>query len=186
MNWKKVIKQLEAFVSPGLSHRITYLPSGYRFVKDKKNPAYMLVDKAEIFNATKGHVQWYGSEQAVIESHDFLIKVTDDHIAGVRKRLGDKVPEDRLRGIAYKDLKAAYGKSIMIAQEALWKSNFQEQALVYLSKPVEVSLASDDILANIWAILDRRVGKKRLKAMGDDVMNKHPIVKYFYDLRLNH
>lgn len=51
-----------------------------------------------------------------------------------------------------------------------------------LSLSVEDSLASRDYLIRAFAMLDRRVGKRRLRTLqlGDD---EHPLVRQFYDLR---
>ncbi|WP_445671570.1 hypothetical protein [Paenibacillus sp. FSL L8-0709] len=50
----------------------------------------------------------------------------------------------------------------MSAQTLLGKSNFIVIATKYLSISIEESLESDDILLNILALVDRRVGKKRI------------------------
>ena len=44
-------------------------------------------------------------------------------------------------------------------------------------------LESEDILLNILGLVDRRVGKKRLRDMRERIMLKHPIVQYFYKVR---
>jgi hypothetical protein len=71
----------------------------------------------------------------------------------------------------------------MAAQVALSKSDFYKTANVFLAQPIEASLASTDILLNCLALLDRRVGKKRIMDMEKSVKMKHPIVQYFYRLR---
>ncbi|WP_455749711.1 SF0329 family protein, partial [Paenibacillus chitinolyticus] len=49
--------------------------------------------------------------------------------------------------------------------------------------PIEESIESHDILLNILALVDRRVGKKRILNMSEKMKVKHPIVQYFYELR---
>lgn len=71
----------------------------------------------------------------------------------------------------------------MSAQTSLSKSNFIVIATKYLSISIEESLESDDILLNILALVDRRVGKKRILNMSEKMKLKHPIVQYFYELR---
>ena len=71
----------------------------------------------------------------------------------------------------------------MAAQAALCKSDFYSAANLFLSETIEKSLESKDILLNIFALIDRRVGKKRLLNMNEKMKLKHPIVQYFYALR---
>lgn len=73
----------------------------------------------------------------------------------------------------------------MAAQAALSKSNFAQDANKFLTTPIETSLESPDILLNVLALLDRRVGKKRIMNLSDSIRFKHPIVQYFYELRYN-
>ncbi|HYE09093.1 MAG TPA: hypothetical protein VEF53_02825, partial [Patescibacteria group bacterium] len=55
----------------------------------------------------------------------------------------------------------------------------------FLSISIEESIESKDILLNIFALVDRRIGKKRLLSMTEKMKLKHPIVQYFYELRLS-
>lgn len=72
---------------------------------------------------------------------------------------GGKVPEERLAVIARDRKLLAYAKETMAAQVALSKADFYKTANVFLTQPIEASLASTDILLNCLALLDRRVGK---------------------------
>ncbi|MNW00630.1 hypothetical protein D3C71_1961510 [compost metagenome] len=49
--------------------------------------------------------------------------------------------------------------------------------------PIEESLESSDMMLNILALLDKRVGKKRILSMAEKMEQKHPAVRYFYELR---
>lgn len=46
------------------------------------------------------------------------------------------------------------------------------------------SLASDNLLVRIMALLDRRVGKRRLCAIKEAMRTEAPILQFFYQLRL--
>lgn len=74
---------------------------------------------------------------------------------------------------------------MLSAQSALSKSNFNVVANRFLTISIEESLESNDILLNILALVYRRVGKKRLLNMAEKMKLKHPIVQYFYELRLS-
>ena len=99
--------------------------------------------------------------------------------------MGELVPEERLKVIARDRKMIIYAKEMIAAQGALCKSNFYAEANLFLSESIENSLESKDILLNIFALLDRRVGKKRLLNMSEKMKLKHPMVQFFYHLRCN-
>ena len=70
------------------------------------------------------------------------------------------------------------------AQSSLSKSNFIVVANKFLSTSIEECLESNDILLNILALVDRRVGKKRILNMTEKMKLKHPIVQYFMNYGL--
>ncbi|SDM84495.1 hypothetical protein SAMN05216191_11993 [Paenibacillus jilunlii] len=76
-----------------------------------------------------------------------------------------------------------HAKELMSAQAALSKSNSIVMANKFLTTPVEESLESNDIVLNILALVDRRVGKKRILGMSETMSLKHPVVRCFYELR---
>ena len=55
---------------------------------------------------------------------------------------------------------------------------------IYDNQSVEKSLCSENMLVRIWAVLDRRVGKRRLVAMADAMSNEHEILRFFYRVRM--
>ncbi len=185
MNWNKIRKQLEGFLNPSVADRVTYSTAGYRYAPDKKNQCYLLVDKDEVLNNRNENsgVTWYQNEQEVKADPSVSISIGPEEIEGVRKSSGGKIPEDRLRVIARNQILNTYAKDVIKAQNALLKSDFTKVATSYLSKSIEECLDSEDILLNILALLDRRVGKKRIMGLEKTYGLKHPAVQYFYKLR---
>ena len=57
--------------------------------------------------------------------------------------------------------------------------------LRFLTMPIDDCLKSNEILLNIFALVDRRVGKRRLMNLEEQMSLKHPIVQYFYKLRID-
>ncbi len=53
------------------------------------------------------------------------------------------------------------------------------------NQSIEESLKSDDLLVRIFAILDRRVGKRRLKFMKDAIVNEPETFREFYVIHAN-
>lgn len=185
MIWSKTKQQLENFLSPALAGRVEYRATGYRYKADKKGQCYLMADKKEVFNmsdATTG-IKWYQTEQEIKSDSDISIPVSQEDIEVVRKNMNGNVPEERLVVIARSRKIADYAKVVIEAQTALSKADFNSTANTFLSLSLEKCLDSKDILLNVFALIDRRLGKKRILAMEEKVKLKHPIVQYFYELR---
>ncbi|WP_426351292.1 SF0329 family protein [Alloiococcus sp. CFN-8] len=60
---------------------------------------------------------------------------------------------------------------------------FIEAVNEYLNSPIEALIKSNNTLIKILVILDRRVGKRTLRNMGDTIITEEEIVQYFYRLR---
>ena len=186
MSWSKLKQQLESFRSPALEGRVEYRSTSYRYLPDKAGNCYISVDKKNVLNMsdkTTG-IKWYQSELEVKNDPDLQIPVSKEEIEAVRQDTKGNVPEDRLQVIARNRKITELSKQLMSAQTSLSKSNFTVVANKFLTSPIDQSMESDDILLNILALVDRRVGKKRILNMADKMKMKHPAVQYFYKLRL--
>lgn len=53
------------------------------------------------------------------------------------------------------------------------------------NQSIEKSLASDNLIVRIFAVLDRRVGKRRLIAMKETIKEEDEIFNLFYSVRVN-
>lgn len=187
MTWSKIKQNLEGFLYPALVGRVEYCASGYRYTPDKPGRCYITVDKKEVLNLSTdtATLMWFQTEQEIRSSTTTPISINQEDIESLRKEMGELVPDERLRVIARDRKMAIYAKEMIAAQVGLCKSNFYAEAKLFLSESIENSLESQDILLNIFALLDRRVGKKRLLNMSEKMKLKHPMVQYFYNLRCN-
>lgn len=185
MSWSKLQQQLESFLAPSLQPRVEYRGTSYRYLLDKSGTCHIAVDKKNILNMSDpaNGIRWYGSEQEIKNDPELYIPVGPEDIEAVRKSAKGPIPEDRLKIMARGRKASEYAKAMMTAQAALSKSNFAKDANKFLTTPIETSLESPDILLNVLALLDRRVGKKRILNLSDSIRMKHPIVQYFYELR---
>jgi len=187
MAWSKLKQNLESFLSPALSDKVEYLATSYRYLPGKAGLCYIAVDKKKILNMSDNPalIKWYQTEQEVKNDSDIQIPINDEDIKAVRKEINSDVPEDRLQVIARDRKLSVLAKELISAQSSLSKSNFITVTSKFLSTPIEESIESNDILLNILALLDRRLGKKRILKMKEKMALKHPIVQYFYELRLS-
>jgi hypothetical protein len=187
MAWSKEKQILESFLSPALYGRVEYLATSYRYLPDKVGRCYITVEKKHVFNMNDAttSIRWYQTEQEIKNDPDIEIPISDEEIEAIRNDMKGTVPEDRLRVIARNRKVSEHAKALLAAQAALSKSDFNAAANRFLSISIEESLESNDIMLNVLALVDRRVGKKRLLSMKEKMKLKHPVVQYFYELRLN-
>ncbi|MFF2019689.1 hypothetical protein [Paenibacillus sp. NPDC058177] len=185
MSWSKLKQQLEGFLSPALNGRVEYRAPGYRYLPDKSGICYITVDKKNILNMNDktNPIRWYQTELEIKNDPDIQIPITNEEIEAVRKDTKGPVPEDRLIVIARGRKSTEHAKELLSAQAALSKSNFTVVANKFLTTPIEESLESGDILMNVLALVDKRVGKKRILGMAEKMELKHPVVRYFYEVR---
>ena len=185
MSWSKLKQHLESFLCPALYGRVEYRATSYRYLPDKAGLCYIAVDKKNVLNMSDTLIRWYQTELEIKNDSDIQIPINNEEIEAVRKETKGIVPEDRLQVIARSRKVSEYAKEILSAQSSLSKSNFIVVANKFLSTSIEESIESNDILLNILALVDRRVGKKRILNMTEKMKLKHPIVQYFYELRLS-
>lgn len=182
MAWNKTKQQLESFICPSLDKRVEYRATGYRYAHDKSGRSYITVDKEEVFTMSnvKLNITWYKTLQEIKKDETIQIPVTEMDIEEVRK---DNIPEEALIKMARNKKLNIIAESIMREQTILTKSDFSEAANQFMASSVDNCLLSENILLNIFALIDRRVGKKRLRQLSGEIKMKHPIVRYFYGIR---
>lgn len=187
MSWSKLKHNLESFLSPALQGRVEYRATSYRYLPDKAGSCYIAVDKKNVFNMSDRTtlIKWYQTELEIKNDSGIQIPISNEEIEVLRKETKGLVPEDRLLVIARSRKLSELAKELLSAQSSLSKSNFIVVANKFLSTPLEESLESNDILMNILALVDRRLGKKRILNMAEKIKLKHPIVQYFYAIRLS-
>lgn len=187
MSWSKLKQNLESFLCPALQGRVEYRATSYRYLPDKAGSCYIAVDKKNVFNMSDKTtlIKWYQTELEIKNDSGIQTPISNEEIEVLRKETKGLVPEDRLLVIARSRKLSELAKELLSAQSSLSKSNFIVVANKFLSTPLEESLESNDILMNILALVDRRLGKKRILNMDEKIKLKHPIVQYFYALRLS-
>ncbi|GGO06607.1 SF0329 family protein [Saccharibacillus kuerlensis] len=185
MSWSKLQQQLESFLAPALKGTVEYRSTSYRYVADKAGTCHIAVDKKNILNMSdkNSFIKWYQSEIEIKNDSMIEIPVTEAEIDAVRQSAKGPIPEDRLKVMAVSRKSTEHAKEMMAAQAALTKSNFVVTANKFLSTSIEENLESRDILLNVLALVDKRVGKKRILNMSETIKLKHPIVQYFHELR---
>lgn len=55
---------------------------------------------------------------------------------------------------------------------------------VYRNQDIQASLASSDSIVNMFALLDRRTGKRSLEKFAEELNRRPPWLRFFYELRI--
>lgn len=63
--------------------------------------------------------------------------------------------------------------------------SFYSAFAVYDNQSIDESLASENLLIKIFALLDRRVGKRRLVKMKSEMSKEPGVIQLFYKIRMN-
>ena len=115
--------------------------------------------------ASESEIKWYQTEQEVKADESLQFAISSETLEKVRASSGGKIPEERLMIVARNQIVNTYAKDVFKVQNDMLKSDFNKVAQDYLSKSIEECLDSDEILLNILALVDRRVGKKRITGL---------------------
>lgn len=64
-------------------------------------------------------------------------------------------------------------------------SEFCEALEVYRNQPIAESVASDNPIVRMFAVLDRRVGKRTLEKLKDTIAGQPEWLRFFYSMRID-
>ena len=72
------------------------------------------------------------------------------------------------------------------ARTGIANSGFYQAFEEFDNQIIDKSLVSDNLIVRIFAILDRRIGKRRLISMKDFMEEEPPVFQEFYAIRIYH
>ncbi|MBN2529083.1 MAG: hypothetical protein JXR76_22020 [Deltaproteobacteria bacterium] len=165
MQWSRLKKQVEAMFCDSLKGQVELRATRYRGTHDEEGKGWITVDKEEIYDfcTMKWMRDYYG-----ISNELRAINRCTDHWN----------PEQR------DGYYAAYDEADKIMNE---KGNYSLNGYYrslenYLSLSIDDALGSEDILTRAIAMIDRRFGKRRIRAH-EPRKTEHSLVKYMLELR---
>lgn len=163
-NWKHTKKLLEDLLCDNLKGRITYQLHCYRPDDDWIGSFEILLDKKPLFRA--------GSN--LVKNPNYSIHISEVEIRRIMMKYLKADSSNRSTEVNSTSIRTAAGficSYIRNCQRQEQGRIFLEDAMVmlgeYLSSNIETSLKSDSPFINALAVLDRRVGKRRLQKMAD-------------------
>lgn len=154
--WSKIRSKLEnEYLADSLKGHIRYFVTSYSKCHDHEGRAAILLDGKEIISGSYCE-QW--SKASLLPKDETL-----------ETRLKYEFP--------YMDNTAIkYGQF----DQRCFYSAFYE----FDNQSIEKSLNSENLLVRIFAILDRRVGKRKLNKLKSGIASEHEIFQIFYAIRI--
>lgn len=168
-SWSNLKKQMSDLLCNSLKDKISYCYTSYHEVHNAYGRATINYCKKEV--AAFSWVEQYVQQRDLIDQY---------------KKMGN-VPT------AIEDFKGsmrAYELANTTATKEKWMPNctlcetdFIISITIYLKTDIAISLQSDNYLLRVFAYMDRRVGKRTLVKIKDEVEKLPEWVKQFYQIR---
>ena len=155
-SWSGLNRQLSDFLCDPLKNRITYFLTRYHDVHNSYGRAAVLLDKTEL--AVFSWIEMYHQEYAISKLHDNGLSFSE----------------------AKEKLKSEWDKNGTYCD-----MDFLSAATAFLQMPICEALNHDNYIIRIFAILDKRVGKRTLQAIKSNgsYTALPEWLKQFYELR---
>ena len=152
-SWSNLKKQMNDLLCDSLKDKITYFYTSYHEVHNAYGRATIRYGEKEL--VAFSWVEMYAQEREV------------SRLSAEGKK------------VSYEELE----KEKWMPECTLCEADFLSALTVYLKNDIAASLCSDNYLLRIFAYLDRRVGKRTLARIKDDVDTLPEWVKQFYQIR---
>jgi hypothetical protein len=165
MPWRQLTTSLRERLAPELRARVSLHQARYRYTREEVGRVWLALDGREVMQFdTSSYVRRRAELAGELRAANGLRPYGDP--GGLPEYLeADQAAVDILRRAGQYD-----DYSALADLEA------------YLSLPIEAALASPSPLLRGLAVLDQRVGKRRLRAMAP-LETEHPVVRELYALR---
>ena len=154
MQWSKRKKKVEEFFSDPVKGRVELRSTHYRGTHDEEGRGYITFDKTEIWSMCT--LSFYSIEYERIEE---IVN-------------SDGITPYEAQKIAHEEL-ASEGN--------LNQYTYYDSLDEYCNNSIETSMESGNLLIRCLAMLDSRLGKRRLRNM--DLSKESPKVIQFYNIR---
>lgn len=168
-SWGSLKKQMQDLLCDALKDSITYFYTAYHDVHNACGRATINYNKNEI--VAFSWVEILAQHHDIIEQYqkmDNIPSMLEDYEGSLN---------------AYKTANIIAAKEKWMPNCTLCETDFINAITIYLKTDITTSLYSDNYLLRIFAYMDRRIGKRTLIKIKDEVENLPDWVKKFYKLR---
>ena len=168
-SWSNLKKQMNDFLCDSLKDKISYFYTSYHEVHNAYGRATINYEKRELvdFSWDVGYAKW-DDEYTVLKENNVNIQTLRNFHAvwDEQKRVQEKLTNSK-----------------WMPEGKLCETDFINAVTTYLKTDIATSLNSDNYLLRVFAYMDRRVGKRTLIKIKDEVDKMPEWVKQFYRIR---
>ena len=170
-SWGHLRKQMNELLCTELKDKITYFYTSYHRVHNAYGRATISYNNKEIVAFS-----WDNNYSQVQDIKEQYAKI--DYVPSI------------IRGDSYEDCLNAFELARDNAAKEKWmpecilcEGDFIQSVSLYLNTDIASSLHSDNYLLRVFAYMDRRVGKRTLLKIKDEIEELPEWVKQFYIIR---
>jgi hypothetical protein len=160
MQWSKLRSTVESRFAPALGRRVTLHQARYRYTREEVGRVWISVDGRDSASFATG--------AAARDTGDEAVRLLDEHDARETTAADEQAAADASA--------TARASGVYSDRDAI------AELRAFLSMPVEEALASPSPLLRALAVLDARVGKRRLAALAA-APDLHPLVRTLLAVR---
>ena len=169
MRWSKTKMSIENLICEKLKNRLSIYATNYNTSLGEQRRIWLTLDGKEVFNASSAHF---------LMEHDKLWEE-------IKNKTDKPFPEclyECYPQLAGKIDDLDYSMLILEQKNIFNVDRVYDTLVQYPNLSIEEALNSDNIIIQVFAIIDKRVGKRRLRHY---VFNPdaHPLILRFYQIR---
>jgi hypothetical protein len=165
IQWSKLKKQAEAFFAPAVARRVALHITHYRTAHDWEGRGWLTIDGSEVYNFCT--LRYYLEFNALSADLREASQATDY-----------RDPEQRPR---YYEA-GGEAHAILEKRGIVGEKSFERSIQEYPSLSLAEALESDDFVHRALAMLDRRLGQRRLASL-ELRTGEHPLVLQLLEFR---
>ena len=148
------------------------------------------LEKDYLAESLRGHIQYFATSYSKCPDHEGRAAIMLDGkeiISGGYYNNWSKAsefPHDE-KYEKRMEVENAYMDNTALSLGVFDQRCFYEAFSIFNNQSIEQSLESDNLIVRIMAILDRRVGKRRLKKIKETIDAEEPVFREFFAIRAN-
>ncbi len=140
--------------------------------------------------ALRGHIQYFATSYSRCPDHEGRASIRLDGKEILSGGSYNQWVKAALYPLDEKYEQRLHGEHPFLDEVALDLGCFDQRCFyrafaIFDNQSVEKSLVSDNLLVRIFALLDRRVGKRRLLALNNHMTSEPSMIQLFYAIRSN-
>ncbi len=168
-SWNNLKKQINGLLCDSLKGKISYFYTRYHGVHNAYGRATINYFNKEIISFSWLEEMYQGADVAEQYEKMNVVSSPDESFEESIKR--------------YKEVSDEVSKKIWMPEGLLCEGDFINSITIYLKTDIKTALNSENYLLRVFSYMDRRIGKRTLLKIKDEVETLPQWVKQFYYIR---